>query len=609
MNQLKIKPGVFSANIIKSILISLVFIGFCILSVSAQSEIKQLELEVESMNNDTAKVNVLITLGKHYCSNENDKALMYLQEAFTIAGSLNYASGIGKSLLWQGRVYYYKDDYTISNKYLNKAKEILETTEETDDLAFAIFAKAVNCRIRGDYIHALELYDEAIKQAQKTSNKKLISSCYSSIGVVHLERKNPRKAMTYFMETLAIKEEIDDENGISNTLTCIGKTYEELNNYDSALFYYYKALKIRIRLKIPRAIASSEYNIGSSLIKKGENAKAEESLMVALNNFSQLEEKTGLIITKLQLAIAQNKQEKSSGIDHADKALKMALKIDNPNLICHAYQILSEIYFFNSNYKKSYEFLVKFKTIQDSLLNTEKERMLTEFETKFQSEKKDNQIKLLKSKTDIQHNNNILLIILSIVFAIVIVLLFLLFKWKSTAFNRQEKLMEQEKTIHKQEKKITEKENQILQEQLESKNRELASKALEMLRLNETISSIIENLENLNNNLGNNPDVVKLIKEIINKLENQTKQNIWIEFEKIFKNIHSGFYSKLLKICPELTATEIRTAALLKLNLTTKEIAAIAFKSEGSIKTTRYRLRKKLNLSSEDNLVPYLMQI
>ncbi len=358
-----------------------------------------------------------------------------------------------------------------------------------------------------------------------------------------------------------------------------------------------------------RAIASSEYNIGGILIKMGKYSQAEKSLQIALENFSMLEEKTGIIITSLRLAVARNSQGKPDAIEVAVNALEMANSIDNPNLISHGYKILSNIYFFNNNYKESYEYLVRHKTLQDSLFTADKERLLTEFEAQFQSEHKDNEIRLLKGKSKIQRKSNILLVTLIIVLIGVIVLLVFLFRLKSTAFNRQQKLREQENIILTQEKQIAEKENQILQEQLESKNRELASKALEMIRFNDTISSIIEKLESLNNNFSKNPEVAKPVKEIILELEIQTKQNIWIEFEKIFKNIHSGFYERLLEICPELTATEIKTAALLKLNLNTKEIAAIAFKSEGGIKTTRYRLRKKLALTSDDKLVPFLMQI
>ena len=588
---------------------SLLFL-FNIPSVSfAQTKTEQLEQRLQTLANDTAKVNVLLALGEEYCSKENDKALLFLQEAFTIATSLDYTAGIGKSLLWQGRVYYYKDDYSLSNNYLDKAKEVLETTDDLDALAFTYYAKAINCRIRGDYIHALEMFKAAIQLTEKTENLKLMSSCYSGIGVVLLDRKETRKALVYFRETLQIKESIDDQMGMANALSCIGISYEEMEKLDSSLMVHKQALEIRSVLLLERAVAGSEYQIGGVLIKMGKYEDAEKSLKTAIRNFSKLEEKTGIIISKLRLAIAQNKQGKPDAVQHALDALEMANKIDNPSLISHAYKMLSEIYAFNNDYKQSYQYLIKHQTLHDSIFDTEKERILTEFETKFQSEKKDNEIYLLKSKTEDQRKYNILLIVLVIVFASVIVLLFFLFRLKSTAFNRQQMLREKENIIHSQEHKITEKENQILQEQLESKNRELASKALEMLRYNETISSIIEKLESLHNALDDNPEAEKPIKDIIHELENHTKQNIWTEFEKIFKNIHSGFYDKLLEICPELTATEIKTAALLKLNLTTKEIAAIAFKSEGGIKTTRYRLRKKLGLSGDDKLVPFLMQI
>ena len=588
-------------------IVFLFLIGFQ--NIVAEEEFQQLENKLLTLADDSVKVNILLELGEHYCSLDNDKALMFLQEAFTISTSHNYTEGVGKSLLWQGRVYYYKDDYPLSVKYLDKAEKILETTNNLDDLAFIYFAKGEVSRIRGDYTQAMEMYKDAIQLAEKTRNLKHMSSFYNSMGMVLLNRKEPEKALEYFRETLSIKMAIDDQQGIANTLTCIGKSYEKLGVLDSSLMFYKQALKICSDLKMTRAIAGSEYNISGILITMGKYKEAEESLIIALKNFTGLEEKTGIIITNLRLAVARNYQGKSDAVHLAKRTLVMAKKIDNPNLISLAYKTLSDIYFFNNNYKGSYDYLIKHKTIQDSLFTADKERLLTEFEAKFQLEQKDNKIKLLKSQTDIQRKNNILLVILVLVLAGAVAMLVFLFRLKSTAFKRKQKLMEQENVIHIQENEIIEKENLILQEQLESKNRELASKALEMLRYNDTISIIIEKLENLNGKMDDNPEVKKHTRDIIHELENQTKQNIWNEFDKIFKNIHSGFYDKLLEICPDLTATEIKIAALLKLNLTTKEIAAITFKSEGGIKTTRYRLRKKLNLSSDDNLVPFLMKI
>ena len=378
---------------------------------------------------------------------------------------------------------------------------------------------------------------------------------------------------------------------------------------DSALFYLNEGLKIRKIIQADRQIASSDYHIGGVLIDKEEYARAEKPLKTALEIFTRLNDYTGIIISNLRLAVAENRQGKPQAPDRANRALALAKEIGNPNLTSHAYKKLSEIYAFNKDYEVAYGYLLKHQHLKDSLFTSEKERVMTEMEAKFQSEKKDRDIALLKEKTIVERNRNIMLIILLVVFLIVIFLLIVMFRYKSSAFKRQQKLLEQEKIIHNQENKIAEKEKQLLQEQLESKNRELASKALEMIRLNETITEIIEKLEEFNGSADASPEMVKSIKEIIHDLETHTKQNIWNEFDKIFKNIHSGFYEKLLKICPDLSATEIKTAALLKLNLTTKEIAAITFKSEGGIKTTRYRLRKKLGLSGDDNLVPFLMQI
>ncbi|MCD4683051.1 MAG: tetratricopeptide repeat protein, partial [Bacteroidales bacterium] len=336
----------------KEFLSIVLFILLSIQNIFAENQIQQFESKLLNLPDDTVKVNILLKLGEHYCSIENDKALMFLQEAFTISTYQNYTDGIGKSLFWQGRVYYYKDDYPLSVKYLDRAEKILETTNELDALAFLYFAKGEICSIRGDYIHAMEMYKAAIQLTEKTGNLKHMSSFYNSMGMVLHNRKDPEKALGYFWETLSIKKLINDQQGISNTLTCIGKTYEKLGVLDSSLMFYNQALEIRSGLNMTRAIASSEYKIGGVLILMGKYEKAEESLKIALKNFTGLEEKTGIIITNLRLAVAQSRQGNPDAIERADNALEMARNIDNPNLISLAYKTLSDIYFFNNNYKE-----------------------------------------------------------------------------------------------------------------------------------------------------------------------------------------------------------------------------------------------------------------
>jgi len=84
---------------------------------------------------------------------------------------------------------------------------------------------------------------------------------------------------------------------------------------------------------------------------------------------------------------------------------------------------------------------------------------------------------------------------------------------------------------------------------------------------------------------------------------------VWDEFHDAFNKVHEEFYNNLLNQCPDLSSTEIKIAALLKLNLSTKEIAAISYKSESAVKTARHRLRNKLNLKSGEDLITFLMKI
>ncbi len=578
--------------------------------VTAQNnDAVEMEKKLQSLPDDTSRVNLLLKLGKYYCSVENDKALMYLQEAYTISMMLNYTEGVGKSLMWQGRVYFYKSNSSLSNKYLDKAKKPLERAGDINALSYWYLAKAFSLRTVGDYVNAIKMFSKSIELSKKTGNVTRMTICYLEIGNTLLDRDNVDKAMKYFREGLELARKSKNMIVVTNALTSVAKAYESKNIYDSSLFYSIQALEIRKELKTNRHIASSEKTVGETLIKMERYAEAEKYLKHALSMFEKMKEKTGAIITKLSLADALAKQNDPHGLALAGTTLAEAEKINNPLLLSFVYKKLSDIYASHNDYEKAYDYHKKFVVLKDSLFNSEKERMLAEVETKFQTAKKDSDIALLKEKAAFESNKNIMLIVLLIVFLLVIFLLFVMFKYKSTAFKRQQKLREQEKIIHEQENKIIEKENQLLQEQLESKNRELASKALEMIRLNETISEIIEKLEKFNNQNGENFSKVNNINKIIQDLENHTKQNIWNEFNKIFKNIHSGFYARLLDICQDLTATEIKIAALLRLNLNTKEIAAITFKSEGSIKTTRYRLRKKLGLSSDNKLVPFLMQI
>ena len=135
-----------------------------------------------------------------------------------------------------------------------------------------------------------------------------------------------------------------------------------------------------------------------------------------------------------------------------------------------------------------------------------------------------------------------------------------------------------------------------LKDQLELKNKELTTKVILQLQKNEVVEEII----NIITEIGKSEDNKHSLKQIIKKLKQLKGNSSWSDFDYGFINVHQNFYDKLSKDFPDLSLTERRLCALIKLNLNTKEIASISNLSPDSVRVARTRLRKKLNLTHSD---------
>jgi len=572
--------------------------------------ISELEQQLHGLPDDTVKINMLLELGSHYCYTEADKALLYLQEALVLSTGQNYKKGIAGSFFWQGRAYYYKDEYVIATQYLEKARQFFEETEDLQGLMNYQLATGTINNLTGNYPNAIKSFQQAIVLSKQADNKQNLYLSYCGLGKVYLQRSELSLAKDYFHEALVLAPDIAEPSLLSILFSHLGRTHELNHKYDSALVYYEQSLQQSIAGGGIRMIASSEYNLGSLLVKTGQYEDALKKLEASRNKFEALQDDTGICINMIEMAKAlfyTGKKDRSR--QFIEEVFLLVERLDNLSLKSDAYINLAPVMAASGKHDMAYQYMVINNTLQDSLAAINKEKIIRELEMQFQTERKKDEIQLLKSQNEIQKKNILLLYVSLSGSLIILVLVFFLLRYKSKGLKRQKELYRSEKNLMKQEAEIREKEQLLLKEQLDGKKRELASKALEMLRINEAIGNVIEKLELFTEGCTENEELTRNIKSIVLGLESQLKNNSWIEFEKIFTNIHSGFFKKLLSICPELTSSEIKIAVLLKLNLNTKEIAAITFKSESAIKSTRYRLRNKLGLENDQSLVPYLIRL
>lgn len=138
------------------------------------------------------------------------------------------------------------------------------------------------------------------------------------------------------------------------------------------------------------------------------------------------------------------------------------------------------------------------------------------------------------------------------------------------------------------------------------KEKELTTISLNAMRNEEFIGTLRDELRMLLQHLSPvHPAQKEQFYKIISLLNQQESGGLSEEFKYYFENIHPGFYEKLTKEFPTLTPRDLRLCALLRMGLSTKEIADITFRETRSIESARNRLRKKCQLSQQEELTKF----
>jgi ligand-binding sensor domain-containing protein/DNA-binding CsgD family transcriptional regulator len=150
--------------------------------------------------------------------------------------------------------------------------------------------------------------------------------------------------------------------------------------------------------------------------------------------------------------------------------------------------------------------------------------------------------------------------------------------------------------------------NEKLQAELSHKDVELANSTMSIIRKNESLIEIKNEIERQKKQLGTRypRNMYEKLVGLVDK--NLTNEDDWLVFESHFDQAHENFFRRLKSEYPVLTPSDLKLCAYLRLNLATKEIAPLLNISVRGVEIRRYRLRKKLELPQEKNLVEFMIE-
>ena len=540
-------------------------------------------------------LNCLLTIAQ---SNQIDSLHALLYEAKSYVEK-------GQQSAELGRYYIMQNNLDSAKVYYNQARNIFQQTD-------SLFAYTQNTMRLGNinlaqnnHIDALKLYQECLKLSRENEFKSLIPHLYNNIGLVYKQIEDFDDAKNSFEEAYKLFLENNDEANSVYPLYNVALIQSIVGNDEDAINRYLNLTTYHLKTENWVSLASVYNSISEIYLKNDDTNRAREYLEMALN---AIEDKSDSFNTGpssfYEASIYTNAAElyfKEGELNLAKKYALKGIKLSKANSykinIFKSAKILAEIY---DEAKEVDSSLIYYKTyinFNEQYQDEYDVKQLTKLkmQNEFDEILRQNEIEQIYKEAE--YKNRELRYIgvagFAVLLAVILILLF------ANQKNKNAKLKLKEENLLLERKKLN--------QDLEYKKKELVSNMMYLMEKNEFITSISKKLIELK------PDAKKdnkdLIQQIINEIRQNSSTKMWEEFEIRFKEVHKDFYNELHKTHPDLTLNEVKICAFLRLNMSTKEISAITHQSVKSINMARFRLRKKLHIDRDENLIAYLKSL
>jgi serine phosphatase RsbU (regulator of sigma subunit) len=362
-----------------------------------------------------------------------DSANQFFNQALKIAEEASFSKDIARTNRRIGYSYFYKKDFDSSLYYLNKSIQLAEKIDDYTNLASSYQQIAIINYINNDFDKAIKNNQTTIEYFLKNNDSSTLANSMYMIGVCYYQMGDYPKSLEAYQNALYIAEAVKDSVSQGNILNNIGNIQDGLLNYSLALQYFQQSLNIRISLKDNPKANSTRENMATVYSKTEEYERALEQYKSVLQYKIVSKDETGMAITLMNLGYVNEKMGKfqnaldyytqslillyklddsknlstclnnigdihyalghyQQAIDSSAKSLEIAKKLKLKTSMKSSAYSLTQSFVKQNNYREAYYNHVLYSEMKDSLFNEESAKLLQEMETKYQTEKKQQEI-------------------------------------------------------------------------------------------------------------------------------------------------------------------------------------------------------------------------
>jgi len=570
---------------------------FIFLSVNGINKIDSLIVIIKNTNDENQKSLLLSELSRQYRNINIDSALFYAEQGLDISNNNNYNDGIAENLSNMADYYVILDSLDKAKELYLKAVEYYKLTEIFDNYANSLLILGNINLVRDNTPEALFYYKETLSLALKYNFTEIQAHVYNNQGVIYFNLEEYDLALKNYLLAYDILSKIKINNSLGILLQNIALIYVIKSEDSLVIQKYDAAIEIFQEMESWTDLASCYSQLCLMYINKKDYKTAELFFekgleMIEKSDLDYLAPKSLVYIDLLknEIKIYIHKKDYVEAIKKSHKIIQLSVENNYLSSISEGHFLLSQIYDSLGKNDSAYKYFKIYKQFNDSLINEKKLKKITQMQMQFELDKKLRELELEQTQKDSVQLQKEFILFSIIGFMCLLVLISIL-------------LYINQRT--KAQKSQLEKVN--LNQKLEYKNKELTTNVMYLLQKNEFIISIAKKLEKAKSDF--KLENKQVIQSIINDLQSNSVTETWDEFEKRFMEVHSDFKDKLSQKFPNLSPNEMKLCAFLRLNMTTKEISAITYQSVSSINMARFRLRKKMGIERDENLITFLTQL
>lgn len=382
-----------------------------------------------------------------------------------------YYSGTGSheealALKLMGIIKYFKYDNDSALFYYNKSIKLYEKHGDSSGVARNINNMAIIEMLRGNTHQASKYYFRALKIHENNKDTTQIVTVYNNLGNLYRDFENYEQSFLYHQKALNLMDNSKDIRLKSSITLNLGTSATELGRTDTALILYQDSYRFAKMAGDSLNMGKALTNMGNNYFHQGDVKKALSNHLASIDIFTRMNSMESLVGLHQYLAKDYAKMNQHPKvIFHYKEALNLASKHKLYKQKQYIYENLTNYYARQKQFNKAFHTHLKYTKLRDSLYSIEKQNAINELMTKYDAEKKNQQIALLEKENTISEikirRQRLAFIFSVIVVVLAVVLLIALYRAFRIKRKANRDLHEHNAAIEQQKEEISAQRDQL----------------------------------------------------------------------------------------------------------------------------------------------------